>query len=98
MATAKKSSKKPAVKRAPAKTSTGTKVTHRVVKEPELRSFRRAKTPAFFTFKITRQTFYWSILCAIVFALGVWILSINVQVNNIYDQIDATNRTIDSMR
>ena len=96
MATAKKSAKKPIVKRAPSKSASATKVTTRKATsdEMEMRSFRRAKAEAFFTFRITRQTLYWSILCAAVLALGIWVMSINIQVQNIYDQIDAQNQSI----
>jgi len=73
-------------------------VTHKAApKQAEMRSFHRAKAEAFFTFRITNQTLYWTILCALVLALGVWVLSINIQVQNIYDQIDAQNQTIDMM-
>ena len=98
MATAKKSSKKPAVKRAPSKAASTTKVTRKVAPKEEMRSFRATRPSQFFTFRVTKQTLYWSLLCAIVFALGVWVLSISVQVNNIYDQIDATNRTLDELK
>lgn len=96
MATATKSSKKPAVKRAPSKAASGTKVTLRSApRQPEMRSFQRAMASPFFTFRITRQTLYWTLISLSVLTLGVWVLSINIQVNDIYDQIDATNRTLD---
>jgi hypothetical protein len=56
-----------------------------------MRSFRRADGAPFFRFELTKQTLYWAILCSAVLAMGVWVLSINIQVQNIYDQIDATN-------
>ncbi|MEO5949807.1 MAG: hypothetical protein ABIP74_05365 [Candidatus Saccharimonas sp.] len=96
MATAKKTAKRPTVKRAPAKSTSTTRVTTRkaTADELEMRSFRRARTEAFFTFRITRQTFYWGIICAAVLALGIWVLSINIQVQSLYDQIDAQNQSI----
>ena len=51
----------------------------------------------FFTFELTKQTLYWAILCAIVLALGVWVMSLNIQVQKIYDQIDATNQIINDI-
>lgn len=104
MATAKKAThkapaKKATTKRAPAKASASTtKVVHKPApKQAEMKSFKRAKSPTpFFTFELTRQTLYWAILCGIVLALGVWVMSINIQVNKIYDQIDSADRTIDS--
>jgi hypothetical protein len=99
MATAKKTTKKAAPKRAPAKSSSSTKVT-RVArpKTPEVRSFRRARaSDPFFTFRITHQTLYWLILAGIVLGLGLWVIDISNKVQKIYDQIDATNQQIELM-
>ena len=109
MATAKKSTtakkpvaKKAAPKRAAAKTTqVKTKVTQvkrAVVPVGEVKSFRRSK-PAqpFFTVQPTKQTVYWLILAGIVLALGVWVADLSSQVQELYDQIDATNRETDSL-
>jgi hypothetical protein len=48
-------------------------------------------TPSFFTFKFTYQTAYWLILSALVLALGIWVIDLNVKVQKIYDQIDMNN-------
>ena len=99
MATVKKTTKKAALKRAPAKSSSSTKVT-RVArpKTPEVRSFRRARaSDPFFTFRITHQTLYWLILAGIVLGLGLWVIDISNKVQKIYDQIDATNQQIELM-
>jgi hypothetical protein len=98
MATAKKTTKHTTVKRAPAKTTSTTKVTRKSAPQyAEMKSFHRAKNPdPFFTFKITKQTLYWGILCAVVLALGLWVMNINDQVQKIYDQIDATNRSVNN--
>ena len=92
MATAKKPVKKTSVKRAPVKATSATKVTHKSSKAaPAMRSFHVAKAPrSFFTFELTEQTAYWAILCAVVLAFGVWVLSINIQIQAIYDQIDSS--------
>jgi hypothetical protein len=102
MATAKKTShkapaKKATTKRAPAKASAHTKVVHKPApKQAEMKSFKRANSPTpFFTFELTKQTLYWAILCGVVLALGVWVMSISIEVNKIYDQIDSTNQVID---
>lgn len=99
MATTKKPAKKTAVKRAPAKAASKTKVTRKAVpKQSGMQSFHRAPAPTpFFTFELTKQTLYWAILCAIVLALGVWVMSLNIQVQKIYDQIDATNQIINDI-
>lgn len=101
MATAKKSSPKttkPAVKRAPAKARATTKVTKKssAAQSKSLRSFRphRTSREAFFTFRVTRQTLYWLILTGIVLLLGIWVMSISIKVQQIYDQIDASNESM----
>lgn len=60
-------------------------------KQAPVASFRVAKPEQpFFTFRITRQTLYWLILSVAVLSLGVWMITINQRVQEIYDQIDAT--------
>lgn len=93
MATAKKATKKPAVKRAPAKSTAKTSV-KRVSKPSEqpTKSFRVApREENFFTLRVTRQTVYWSILAILVLVLGLWVVDINDRVQRIYDQIDTLN-------
>lgn len=100
MPTAKKPSAKKtmptrkAVKRAPAKSTSATKV-RRVSssKQPVMKSFRPApRDEPFMTFRINRQTIYWMILGTMVIALAAWVLTISIRVQSIYDQIDATNQ------
>ncbi len=43
----------------------------------------------FMTFKVTEQTVYWSIIGAMILALGIWVMTINARVQAIYDQIDS---------
>lgn len=99
MATTKKPAKKLTANRAPAKAASKTKVTRKVApKNSDMKSFHRSPAPTpFFTFQLTKQTLYWGILCGIVLALGVWVMSLNVQVQKIYDQIDATNQVINDI-
>lgn len=58
-------------------------------------TFKRAKNANFFSVRITDQTIYWAILCFLVLALGVWVISINDKVQRLYDQID--QQTTDSI-
>ena len=102
--TKKAPAKKPAVKKAPAK-STASKTTVRTVKKAaapakaraskkttSMQSFRPVRQQEkFLTFRITHQTVYWLVLSCIVIGLAVWVLAISIRVQNIYDQIDATN-------
>lgn len=62
-------------------------------KKKATRSFERATAPNFMSFQLTQQTVYWSILCVLVLALGIWVTFLSVQVQNIYDQIEITNAT-----
>ena len=93
MVTRKKTVKKSAAKVAhkPATTPSKSKVT-------PMRSFAPARaTEPFFTFRITHQTLYWTILAVLVLALGLWVISINDKVQRIYDQIDASNAAVSEM-
>lgn len=79
---------------ATAKKSSTVKKTHKTAskKQVPMRSFVLTKdTPPFLAFNITHQTFYWSVLCVLILALGVWVVSLNVQVQSLYDQIDLIN-------
>ena len=98
---AARATKKAPAKKAPVKKAATAKATHnktvvrrttKAATSADMRSFR-ASRPAepFFTFRITHQTFYWLVLAIIVVGLGVWVLSISIKVQHIYDQIDATN-------
>jgi hypothetical protein len=86
MATTKKTvAAKPTVKR---KTKTPAK--------PAMRSFVLTKdTPPFFSFRITHQTAYWAILSLLVLVLGVWVIMLNVKINQIYDhaQLDSSDNS-----
>jgi uncharacterized protein HemX len=52
-------------------------------------SFRLApeKVP-FMTFNFTIQSAYWLVLSALILGLGAWVMYLNVQIQNIYDQIE----------
>ena len=51
---------------------------------------RSSSDTPFFTFRITQQSIYWLILCLLVLALGVWVITLSVKVQQIYDQVDAS--------
>lgn len=87
--------KKTASKTAPKKkpTSRTTKTTKKSPKKPvEQRSFRSypEDTP-FFTLRFTRQSLYWLVLSLVVLGMGIWVLYLNVKVQDIYDRIDMAN-------
>jgi hypothetical protein len=87
--------KSPAKKEATRKTATtkasGPKLV-RMAKRPQMESFRLARPQSpFLTIAITRQTLYWAIIAAAVLGLGMWIIYLQNQVNQIYDAIDASS-------
>lgn len=111
MATKKPATKKPTTRKAPAKAAakkapvrraTTVRTSKAASSDWELpsggkfTSFKRANSPNFFRLRITDQTVYWAILCFIVLALGIWVISINDKVQRIYDQIDQQNESITS--
>lgn len=60
--------KKPSIKKKPAKVIRFTK------KTPAFRSFKLSKdSDKFVTFKLTKQTLYWTILLVYILFLDVWI-------------------------
>lgn len=50
-----------------------------------------AKKSTFFTLSPTIETFYWFILGAIVIALTIWVATLNMRIQNIYNQIEQNN-------
>jgi uncharacterized protein HemX len=80
--TARKSTPKAAPK-------TVRKTTTKPQKVAAEQSFRLAseKVP-FMTFNFTIQSAYWLVLSALILGLGAWVMYLNVQIQNIYDQIE----------
>jgi hypothetical protein len=90
--------KKPVAKKTVVKAkSTVTKApAKKAPKVSEPRSFRQTAEPTpFLTFKPTIQSVYWLVLGIVVVALGAWVMYLNVQVQEIYDQIDMNTSMID---
>ena len=86
-------------KRATTAKSTVSKKTAKVVKKPakksskakaaEVKSFKRcSEQQPFMTLKFTNQTIYWLIICVMAFTLGTWILKVQHDVLDLYDQVD----------
>jgi hypothetical protein len=90
MPTAKK---KPVAKKAPAKKPVAKKAVAK--KAPAKKASSRAASVsnnrAFMETRFTEQTVYWLIIGVAVIALAAWVLSLQVQLNEMYDSIDATN-------
>jgi hypothetical protein len=91
MATAKKSpvsKKKPAsvTKKAPSR-QVKARVSTKTAKS--VRSLRPTEnTTPFMQTRFTVQSLYWVILGAVVIAFGLWLASLQMEINKIYDQID----------
>lgn len=49
----------------------------------------KEKTP-FKSFKVTEQTLYWGILFLYIFALSLWVLSIQLNILDVIEQINAS--------
>ena len=57
-------------------------------KPAHMRSFKRSPDqPPFFTYQITQQTVYWLIISLLVLALGIWVITLSVKVQTLYDQV-----------
>lgn len=77
-------------KKAP--TTTKKRVTRSKTKATTVKSFRPAKAQSnFFVFQPSIQTVYWLIIGVLVVALAAWTLSLQIQITEIYDSIDATS-------
>jgi len=80
-------------KKTPVKKSTkATKVVTRSKKKPSshsaaLKSFRPSKEPDFFSFKISMQTVYWTILVVVVIVLQLLIINAQLEAANSTSQL-----------
>lgn len=74
------------------KTPTKTRKKASTKKQPVLRSFRsyHDDTP-FLTLKFTRQSLYWLILSLVILTMGLWVLYLNIKIQDIYNRIDMNN-------
>lgn len=62
--------------------------TKKISKAP-IRSFTISDDrPPFMTFRITQQTFYWVVIGALILALGIWVLTLTIKLQQVYDEID----------
>ena len=102
MATSKKVTKKvskPAAKTVAKPKTVAKKVTKkapvvktvRAKKAPKSETFKMTKESTPFTsFKVTEQTVYWVILFAYIFALSLWVLTIQINIMNVINTIAAS--------
>jgi len=57
----------------------------------------RPEETDFMTFRITRQTLYWLVLGAIVILFTVWLMKLQMDIQSLYDQIDANTAELSTM-
>ena len=88
----KTSVKKTPVKKAAPKKTTGTKTHTSAPKKSaatKSQSFKIVEnTEPFMTFRLNRQTIYWTIFGAAVIALALWVANLQRNINELYDQIE----------
>lgn len=86
MATKKTTSKKAPIKKsAPKKRSS-------VTKASKVRSFHVAQSDRpFWSFIFTTQSFYWVLIGASVIAVGIYVATLQIRVNSLYDQLDVNS-------
>ena len=83
MPTKKKFTKKVTAKKPVAHTHVARKP-----KTVAVKSFKLSKEKyPFITFKITDQTFYWSVLLILVLLLGLWVVKIQINISDILNTI-----------
>jgi hypothetical protein len=78
------------------KTPTKTNRKPKASAKTSAQSFRVTKpaTP-FLHFDFTIQTVYWLILGALFISVALWIASLNLRIQSLYDQIDLTTQSVD---
>lgn len=58
-------------------------------KAAKMQSLKLApETENFMSVKMTMQTVYWVIICLLSLAFALWILTVQADINNLYDQIE----------
>ena len=82
--------KKKPVKKTPVKKAAPKKVAAKKSAPRKTSAASASSTSDFMQTKFTEQTVYWLIIGVAVIALAAWVLSLQVQLNEMYDEIDAT--------
>ncbi len=95
MATKKPTTRKTTTKKSPAKKPAAKRVSTRKSKALSVRTLAsqvglRREESDFMTFRITRQTVYWLVLGLVTILFTVWIMQLQADIQELYDQIDAT--------
>lgn len=79
--------KKSTAKAAPKKTAAKRKVAKKKV---DLRSFHMCQDPEpFLNVRFSRQTIYWLVIAVLAIGFSAWVLSVQADINDLFDQIEA---------
>lgn len=87
MAERKTTTRKKSVHKAPTKHSSA-KRGKAAARQPKKLFHLEKDQQKFFTISITMQTLYWIIFSFAVLALGLWLVVLNLRVQDLYDQVD----------
>ncbi len=91
--------KKTTTKKAPAKKKPAAKSSKAAVKKaPSSRVLAiQPEQEDFMNFRVNRETVYWIVLGAVVILFGLWIMQLQSDIQKIYDDIDASSASSDSV-
>lgn len=98
--TVRTASAKTASRKAPVRSVSATKVRRTTpAKAADMQSFKVAKDDRpFMSARPSVQTLYWAILGFAVLALGLWVLNMNLQLQELYDQKDREDLSTSSVQ
>ena len=57
----------------------------------------RPEETDFMTFRVTRQTLYWLVLGLVVILFTVWLMKLQMDIQTLYDQIDANTASMSEL-
>ena len=69
------------------------KTNKKTVRQPRSFVVSKEMTP-FLTWKATHQTAYWLIICLLVLAIGTWAMTLTVQIQDLYNQVESVNTSM----
>lgn len=92
--TTKRSTTKKVAKPAATK-KTATAATKPKAKATVKSNVRQSRTKDFMVVQFTRDTLYWLIFGVVTIVFVMWVMSLQHQINDLYDQIDASQMSSD---
>lgn len=91
--------KKTTTKKAPAKKKPVAKSSKAAVKKAQSSRVLaiQPEQEDFMNFRVNRETVYWVVLGAVVILFALWIMQLQSDIQKIYDDIDASSATTESV-